>query len=177
MAWISLSLLCTVPGGFIRRFPSSAMTTSVRSITGISGLISPTIARTRSRECDNMEMVTIYRNGQPVEITREQFDKDVEELSNLRKNAEVIAHYRTRGGKYEIIARQYQWEGQTCYDVYHQTSGKPSGSGGGAMNPEQFAQYLGRDIYYGRRAGTNYQPVIAHAGVEELLAKAEKEQG
>lgn len=120
--------------------------------------------------------VTIYRNGIEVEVTREEFDRGVEELHNLRVNAETIAHYATRGGKYEIIAKRYVWEGQTCYDVYHQTNGKPSGSGGGAMTPEQFAQYLGRDIFFARRAGTNYQARIPHADTEALLAQAASQE-
>lgn len=122
-----------------------------------------------------MEMITIYRNGQPIDITREQFDRDTENLATLRANAKIVAHYSTRGGKHQIVAKSYEWEDQTCYDVQDLTGGKSSGGGGGAMTPEQFAMYLGRRIYFGRKAGTNYRAIVAHADTESLLERATKE--
>lgn len=121
------------------------------------------------------DMVTVVRDGCDVQITVEEFNRSVDALTELRANAPIVAHYATRGGKYAIIAKAYPYAGGTCYDIYETTSGHPAGGGGGLMTPDEFAMSLGRRIYFGRKCGTNYKAIIAHAGTELLLKQAEEQ--
>lgn len=119
-------------------------------------------------------LITIYRDGQPIQLTQEQYDaRSKANADEKARTLTLVAHYQTRGGATVYKAWSYTFEGQQAYDYKEEVRNNKGGmGGGGCMTEEQFALTLARHLYFARRAGTNLQPVVAFEPAEALLREA-----
>lgn len=116
-------------------------------------------------------MTTIYRNGQAIAITVEEFNRRVEAREKAAEAAPIVARYASRGGKYELTVKRYELDGEINYTWRDTTSGRASGGGGGAMTDAAFAEELARKLYSYKRFGTNLKPIVRHEAAEAILAQ------